>query len=404
MLDINKIRSQFPILKREVYNKPLVYLDNGATVQKPQRVIDALDHYYKHYNANVHRGVHTLSNEATQAMEHSRGEFQKFINAKNNHEIIFTKGTTESINLVAQGFTQLLQKGDEVIISHMEHHANIVPWQMLCERTGAVLKVIDIDERGVLDLDHFERLLTEKTKMVALVHMSNTLGTINPVKHVIDKAHAFGAAVLIDGAQAVVHSKVDVQELDCDFYAFSLHKMYGPTGVGILYGKEEWLNKLPPYQGGGEMIKEVSFEQTTYADLPFKFEAGTPNMAGNIAAAEAVAFIKSIGIENIATYEKELLDYATDKLLAIEGLKIIGTSPNKTAVISFVVEGVHPFDIGSILDKYGIAVRTGNHCTQPLIQFFNVPGTVRASFAVYNTKEDIDIFVNALQKTLQMLK
>lgn len=404
MFDINKIRSQFPILQREIYNKSLVYLDNGATVQKPQRVIDALGHYYRHFNANVHRGVHTLSNEATQAMEHSRHEFQRFINAKNSHEIIFTRGTTESINLVANSFTQFLQKGDEVIISHMEHHSNIVPWQMLCERTGAVLRVIDIDQRGVLDLEHFESLLSEKTKMVALVHISNTLGTINPVKTIIDKAHQYGAAVLIDGAQAVVHSKVDVQDLDCDFYAFSLHKMYGPTGVGILYGKEEWLNKIPAYQGGGEMIKEVSFEKTTYADLPFKFEAGTPNVAGNIAAAEAVEFIKSIGIENIASYEKELLDYATDKLLAIDDVKIIGTAPEKAAVISFVVDGVHPFDIGSILDKYGVAVRTGHHCTQPLMTFFKVPGTVRASLAVYNTKEEVDILINALQKTLRMLR
>ncbi len=403
MIDINHIRAQFPILHREVYRKPLVYFDNGATVQKPQSVIDSFEGYYKHYNANVHRGVHTLSNEATDAMEQSRKAFQTFLNASHDREIIFTRGTTESINLVANGFAQLLQEGDEVIISHMEHHSNIVPWQLACERSGAVLKVIDMDSRGVLDLEHFDSLLSERTKIVALVHVSNTLGTINPVKTIIDKAHQYGAAVLLDGAQAVAHTPVDVQALDCDFYALSLHKMYGPTGVGILYGKETWLNRLPPYQSGGEMIKTVCFDQTTYADLPFKFEAGTPHIAGNIAAKQAVDFINEIGLDAIARYEHELLDYATDKLSAIKGLKIIGTAPEKSAVISFVIEGLHPYDIGSILDKYGIAVRTGHHCTQPLMQFYDIPGTVRLSFAVYNTKAEIDVFTTHLQKTLQML-
>ncbi|PIE48480.1 MAG: cysteine desulfurase CsdA [Flavobacteriales bacterium] len=403
MIDINHIRAQFPILDREVYRKPLVYFDNGATVQKPQSVIDSFEGYYRHYNANVHRGVHTLSNEATDAMEQSRKAFQTFLNASHDHEIIFTRGTTESINLVAHGFAQLLQEGDEVIISQMEHHSNIVPWQLACERSGAVLKVIDMDSRGVLDLEHFDSLLSERTKMVALVHVSNTLGTINPVKTIIDKAHQYGAAVLIDGAQAVAHAPVDVQALDCDFYALSLHKMYGPTGVGILYGKETWLDRLPPYQSGGEMIKTVRFDQTTYADLPFKFEAGTPHIAGNIASKQAIDFINEIGLDAIARYENELLDYATEKLSDIKGLKIIGTAPEKSAVISFVVEGLHPYDIGSILDKYGIAVRTGHHCTQPLMQFYDIPGTVRLSFAVYNTKAEIDVFTTHLQKTLQML-
>lgn len=349
------------------------------------------------------RGVHTLSQEATVAYEQARQKIQAHFNAKYSHEIIFTSGTTHSINLIATGFTSFLKKGDEVIVSTLEHHSNIVPWQMLCERTGATLKVIPINEEGELLMDIYDNLLSNKTKLVFVNHISNALGTINPIKKIIKKAHDVGAAVLIDGAQACPHIKPDVQELDVDFYVVSAHKMCGPTGIGMLYGKEEWLNKLPPYQGGGEMIKEVTFEKTTYADLPHKFEAGTPNISGGIAFGAAVDYLNNIGFDSIANYEKELLDYGTKKLLAIEGLRIYGTSPHKTSVISFNIEGLHPYDIGSIIDKLGIAVRTGHHCAQPIMDFYKIPGTVRASFSFYNTKEEIDKLAEALQKAKKML-
>ena len=403
MFDVTKIRNDFPILSRTVNGKPLVYFDNAATSQTPQVVIDAIVHYYSYYNANIHRGVHTLSQEATDAYEKARIKIQRHFNAKKSHEIIFTSGTTHSINLVATGVTSFLQKGDEVIVSALEHHSNIVPWQMLCERTGAILKVIPINEEGELLIDVYDNLLSKKTKLVFVNHVSNALGTINPIKEIIDKAHAVGAAVLIDGAQACPHIKPDVQELDVDFYVASAHKMCGPTGVGVLYGKSAWLNKLPPYQGGGEMIKEVTFEKTTYADLPHKFEAGTPNIAGGIAFGVALDYMNAIGFDAIATYEKELLDYGTQKLLAIEGLRIYGTSPHKTAVISFNIEGLHPYDIGTIIDKLGIAVRTGHHCAQPIMDFYKIPGTVRASFSFYNTKEEITKLAEAVQRAKNML-
>jgi cysteine desulfurase/selenocysteine lyase len=403
MLDIQKIRADFPILTQKVNGKPLVYFDNGATSQKPQIVIDAEVKYYQEINANIHRGVHTLSQLATDAYEVSRGKVQQHINAKFAHEVLFTSGTTFGINLVANGFASILKPGDEVIVSSLEHHSNIVPWQMLCEKTGAVLKVIPINENGELILESFDALLSEKTKIVTVNHISNALGIINPIKYIIDKAHAVGAAVLIDGAQAVPHLKPDVQELDCDFYTFSGHKMCGPTGTGILYGKEEWLNKLPPYQGGGEMIKEVTFEKTTYADLPHKFEAGTPNIAGGIVLGTAVDYLNNIGFENIQQYENELLEYATKQLLEIQGLKIYGTGKNKASVVSFNIDGIHPYDIGSIIDKLGIAVRTGHHCAQPIMSFFCIPGTIRASFSFYNTKEEIDQMVEAVKKAQTML-
>ncbi|MFC6877434.1 aminotransferase class V-fold PLP-dependent enzyme [Flavobacterium myungsuense] len=403
MLDIHKIRTDFPILTQKVNGKPLVYFDNGATSQKPQVVIDAISNYYKEINANIHRGVHTLSQLATDAYEASRYKIQNHINAKFSHEVIFTSGTTHGINLVANGFASILKLGDEVLVSAMEHHSNIVPWQMLCEKTGAILKVIPMNDKGELILSEFDKLLSEKTKIVTVNHISNALGTINPIKYIINKAHEIGAAVFIDGAQAVSHLKPNVQELDCDFYAFSGHKMFGPTGTGILYGKEAWLNTLPPYQGGGEMIKEVTFEKTTYAELPHKFEAGTPNIADGIALGTAVDYINSIGIENIQEQEKELLEYGTKRLLEIEGLKIFGTAEAKTSVISFNIEGIHPYDIGTIIDKLGIAVRTGHHCAQPVMNFFQIPGTIRASFAFYNTKEEIDIMVEAIKKAKLML-
>jgi cysteine desulfurase / selenocysteine lyase len=403
MLDINKIRADFPILSQKVNGKPLVYFDNGATSQKPKVVIDAITKYYEEINANIHRGVHTLSQLATDAYEVSRGKIQQHINAKFNHEVIFTSGTTHSINAVANGFTSILRMGDEVLVSALEHHSNIVPWQMLCERTGATLKVIPMNESGELIISDFDKLLSEKTKIVTVNHISNALGTINPIEYIIEKAHQVGAAILIDGAQAVPHLKPDVQALDCDFYVFSGHKICGPTGVGILYGKEEWLRKLPPYQGGGEMIATVSFEKTTYANLPHKFEAGTPNIEGGIVLGTAIDYMNEIGFENIAEYENELLEYATSKLLEIEGLKIFGTAKEKTSVISFNIDGIHPYDIGTIIDKLGIAVRTGHHCAQPIMDFFNIPGTIRASFAFYNTKEEIDIFVEAVKKAKMML-
>ena len=401
--NIDAIRANFPILSQQVNGKPLVYFDNGATSQKPQVVIDAISKYYQEINANIHRGVHTLSQLATDAYEASRGKIQNHINAKFPHEVLFTSGTTHGINLVANGFTSLLKSGDEVLVSALEHHSNIVPWQMLCEKTGAILRVIPMDENGELILSEFDNLLSNKTKIVTVNHISNALGTVNPIKYMIDKSHEFGAAILIDGAQAVPHLKPDVQELDCDFYVFSGHKICGPTGIGILYGKEAWLNKLPPYQGGGEMIKEVTFEKTTYAELPHKFEAGTPNIAGGIVLGTAVDYMNEIGFENIQIQEKELLEYGTKRLLEIEGLKIYGTSKDKTSVISFNIEGIHPYDIGTIIDKLGIAVRTGHHCAQPIMNFFNIPGTIRASFAFYNTKEEIDIFVEALKRAKLML-
>ena len=403
MFDVQKVRADFPILSQKVNGKPLVYFDNGATSQKPQVVIDAISKYYSEINANIHRGVHTLSQLATDAYEVSRNTIQNHLNAKHNHEIIFTSGTTFGINLVANGFASFLKAGDEVMVSALEHHSNIVPWQFLCEKTGAKLVVIPMNEKGELIISEFDKLLSEKTKIVTVNHISNALGTVNPIEYIIKKAHGVGAAVLIDGAQATPHLRPDVQALDCDFYVFSGHKVCGPTGVGILYGKEEWLRKLPPYQGGGEMIAEVTFEKTTYADLPHKFEAGTPNIEGGIVLGTAIDYMNAIGFDNIAAYEQELLDYGTKRLQEIEGLTIYGTSENKASVISFNIDGIHPYDIGTIIDKLGIAVRTGHHCAQPIMNFFNIPGTIRASFAFYNTKEEIDIFVEAVKKAQMML-
>jgi cysteine desulfurase / selenocysteine lyase len=405
MFDVQKIRAQFPILSQSVNGKPLVYFDNGATSQKPQVVIDSIVDYYSNYNANIHRGVHTLSQLATDAYEQARNKIQKHFNAKQPYEIIFTSGTTESINLVANGFASLVEKNDEIIISALEHHSNIVPWQMLCEKTGAVLKVIPMDVHGELILSEYEKLLSNKTKLVCCNHISNALGTLNPIEEIIKKAHAVGAAVLIDGAQSCPHLQPDVQALDVDFYVTSAHKMCGPTGVGMLYGKEEWLRKLPPYKGGGEMIATVTFDKTTYADLPHKFEAGTPNICGGIAFGAAIDYMNEVGFDNIAKHEHELLVYGTQKLNEIEGLTIYGPSDltKKASVISFNIENIHPYDIGTIIDKLGIAVRTGHHCAQPIMDFFKIPGTLRASFAFYNTKEEIDIFVAAVKKAKMML-
>ncbi|MFP9116801.1 aminotransferase class V-fold PLP-dependent enzyme [Flavobacterium sp. RNTU_13] len=404
MFDIQAIRADFPILNQTVNGKPLVYFDNGATSQKPQVVIDAISKYYTTINANIHRGVHTLSQLATDAYEVSRQTIQKHLNAAHAHEVLFTSGTTHGINLVASGFTQFLKEGDAVMVSAMEHHSNIVPWQMLCQRTGADLQVIPMDEHGDLILPAFESLLAQgRTKIVAVNHISNSLGTINPVKYIIEKAHAAGAAVLIDGAQSVPHMKIDVQELDADFYAFSGHKACGPTGTGVLYGKEAWLEKLPPYQGGGEMIKEVTFAHTTYAGLPHKFEAGTPHIAGGIVLGTAIDYLNQVGFENIAAYEHELLQYGNKKLAEIEGMQFVGTAKEKASVISFNLAGIHPYDVGTIVDKMGIAVRTGHHCTQPVMEHFNIPGTIRASFAFYNTKEEIDALVAAVKKAQMML-
>ena len=402
-LDILAIRKDFPILHRKVNGQPLVYLDNAATSQTPQQVIDVIVDYYQGYNANIHRGVHTLSQEATDAYEAARQKIQKHFNIAHSHEVIFTSGTTQSINLVATGFTSFLKEGDEILVSAMEHHSNIVPWQMLCERTGALLKVIPMNLDGELVMEEYHNLLSDKTKLVFCNHVSNALGTINPIEEIIEAAHKVGAAVLIDGAQAAAHIKADVQALDVDFYTVSAHKMCGPTGVGMLYGKEEWLKKLPPYQGGGEMIAEVTFEKTTYADLPHKFEAGTPNICGGIAFGAALDYMNQIGFEAIAQYEHELLQYATEQLLTIEGLKIYGTATNKTSVISFNIEGIHPYDIGTIVDKLGIAVRTGHHCAQPIMDFYKIPGTVRASFSFYNTKEEVDRLVEGVKRAKNML-
>jgi len=403
MFNIQKIRADFPILSQQVNGKPLVYFDNGATSQKPKLVLDAINQYYETINANIHRGVHTLSQKATDAFEISREKVQKHINAGLLHEVIFTSGTTHSINIVASGFGTLLQPTDEVLISALEHHSNIVPWQMACERSGATLKVIPMNEKGELVLEDLNQLINNKTKVVAVNHISNALGTINPIKEIIAKAHTVGAAVLIDGAQAVPHLKPDVQDLDCDFYVFSGHKMCAPTGIGVLYGKEKWLNLLPPFQGGGEMIATVTFEKTTYACLPHKFEAGTPNIAGGIVLGTAIDYLNSIGFEAIAKYESDLLHYATNRILEIEGVTIYGTSEHKASVLSFNIEGIHPYDIGSIIDKMGIAVRTGHHCTQPIMEYYKIPGTVRASFSFYNTKEEIDSFIDAVKKAKMML-
>ncbi|MDP4686981.1 MAG: cysteine desulfurase [Salibacteraceae bacterium] len=402
-MDIQNIRAQFPILNQEVNGKPLIYFDNGASSQKPQAVIDALVNYYSKDHANVHRGVHTLSQRATDKFEAVRKKTQAFVNAAHDHEIIFTRGTTEAINLVASSFKIFMEEGDEVLISAMEHHSNIVPWQMMCEETGAVLKVIPLDEKGQIIMERFDELLTGKTKMVAINHVSNTLGTINPIEEIIYKAHKVAAAVLIDGAQSCPHMKIDVQDLDADFYCFSSHKMYGPTGIGVLYGKEEWLNDMPPYQGGGEMIDTCTFEDTTFNELPFKFEAGTPNIADTIAFGAAIDWMNEIGIENIGAWEHELLEYATEKLSEIEGIRFIGQAEKKASLVSFLVGDIHPYDLGTLLDQLGIAVRTGHHCTQPLMDYYQIPGTVRASFAVYNTKEEIDQFVAAVKRAALML-
>ncbi len=399
-----KVREQFPILHQEINGKPLVYLDNAATTQKPQVVIDAISGYYSGYNANIHRGIHHLAEKATSAFEQTRKGIQRFLNAAKQEEIIFTYGTTDGINLIAQTYGRaFLNEGDEIIISTMEHHSNIVPWQMLCEEKGCILKVIPINDEGELLMEEYKKLLTNKTKIVSVVYASNALGTVNPVKDIIDAAHEVGAVTIIDAAQATSHIKIDVQQLDTDFLCFSAHKLYGPTGMGALYGKEDLLNKMPPWRGGGEMIKEVSFEKTTYNELPYKFEAGTPNIADVIALQTALDFVNELGLENIASYEQELLEYATEALEAIEGLTIIGKAKEKVSVISFIMDGIHPQDIGVILDQQGIAIRTGHHCTQPLMQRFGIVGTSRASFAVYNTKEEVDKLVAGLQKVKRLL-
>lgn len=404
-LDIAAIRSQFPILHREVKGKPLVYFDNAATAQKPQVVIDALVNYYSHYNANIHRGIHTLAEEATAGFEATRDAFQQFVNARHREEIIITKGTTESINLVAYTWArQQLRAGDEVIISGMEHHSNIVPWQIICAEKQAILKVIPVDDNGELVLEAYYELLTSRTRLVSVVHVSNALGTVNPVKDIITAAHNVGAKVFIDGAQSAVHLDIDVQELDCDFFACSVHKLYGPTGVGMLYGKKELLAEMRVFLGGGEMIKEVSFEKTTYADLPYKYEAGTPNIADTVATAAALNYVQEIGKANIRAHEDELLQYATSQLLTIDGLSIIGRAKEKTSLISFIIEGIHPQDVGILLDNRGIAVRTGHHCAQPLMARFNIPGTIRASFAVYNTLEEVDALLAGLQHAVKLLR
>ena len=403
MEKLTAIRDDFPILKRKVNGQPLVYFDNAATSQTPTKVIETIAHYYENYNANIHRGVHALSQEATEAYELARKKIQSHFKAAHAHEIIFTSGTTHAINIVASGYAELLNKGDELLVSALEHHSNIVPWQMLSEKTGALLKVIPMTPQGTLDMDAFEKMLSKNTKLVFVNHVSNALGTINPIERLISMTHHFGAKILIDGAQASPHIKANVQELDIDFYVTSAHKLCGPTGVGILYGKTELLNSLPPYQGGGEMIAEVTFEKTTYADLPHKFEAGTPNIAGGIAFGAALDYMNNIGYDTIARYEDELLHYATTKLKAINGVKIYGEAPQKTAVISFTIEGLHPYDVGTILDQLGIAVRTGHHCAQPIMDYYEIPGTIRASFSFYNTFQEIDRLIAGVEKAIQML-
>lgn len=403
--EIDKLRADFPILTREVYGKQLVYLDNAATTQKPRCVIDKITEMYTTVNANVHRGVHFLSQEATEVHEASRKVVQQFIHAASPNEIVFTRGATESINLVASSFCNAFcSEGDEILISAMEHHSNIVPWQMQAERLGLKLRVAPINERGELLLEQLEQLITPRTKLIAVTHISNVLGTVNPIKAIIDIAHRHDVLVLIDAAQSVQHTKVDVQALDCDFLAFSSHKIYGPTGVGVLYGKEKWLNALPPYQGGGEMIASVSFEKTTYNTLPYKFEAGTPDYVGTAALAEALRYLTAIGIDKIASYEQELLSYATEKLSSIAGLRIIGTAAEKRSVLSFLVEGVHPYDMGTLLDRMGIAVRTGHHCAEPLMRVLGIDGTVRASFAFYNTREEVDLLAEGIVRIVKMFR
>lgn len=403
MLDVNTIRKDFPILEREVHGKPLIYLDNGATTQKPRSVVEKIEEGYYKNNANIHRGVHHLSQVATEAHEDARRTVQKFINAEHAHEIIFTRGTTESINLVASSFVdQFMQKGDEVIISTMEHHSNIVPWQLQAEKKGIKLRVVNINEKGELDMEHFKSLINEKTKLVSIMHVSNVLGTINPVKEIIDIAHSANVPVLIDGAQSIPHLGVDVQALDADFYVFSAHKIYGPTGMGVLYGKEKWLDKMPPYHGGGEMIATVSFDKTTFNELPFKFEAGTPDYIGSTAFAEALNYVSAIGMDNIAAYEDELLHYAMERMKAIENIRFFGTAEQKSGVISFLVGDIHHYDMGMLLDRLGIAVRTGHHCAQPLMHHMGIEGTVRASFGIYNTKEEIDALVAGIQRVSSM--
>ena len=403
MVDVNKIRQDFPILERSIYNKPLIYLDNGATTQKPRCVVEAISEGYYNTNANIHRGVHFLSQEATEAHENARKRVQKFLNAESSDEIIFTRGTTEAINLAASSYgDKFLNEGDEVILSEMEHHANIVPWQMLRERKGIVIKVIPMNDKQELDMEAYRSLFTENTKFVSVTHVSNVLGTVNPVKEIIDIAHSHNAKVLIDGAQSVPHLKVDVQALDADFYVFSAHKIYGPTGIGVLYGKKELLDAMPPYQGGGEMIATVSFDKTVYNELPYKFEAGTPDYIGSTALARALDYVEDIGLENIEAYEAELLEYATSELKQIPGVKIYGNASHKSAVLSFLINDIHHYDMGMILDKQGIAVRTGHHCAQPLMSALGIEGTVRASFSFYNTKDEIDMFIRGVKRAVDM--
>jgi cysteine desulfurase/selenocysteine lyase len=402
--NVREIREQFPALRQLIYNKNLIYFDNGATSQKPQVVLDAINNYYSKDNANIHRGVHYMSQKATTEYETARKTIQTYLHAKKSEEIIFTKGTTDGINLVAYSYGELLSAGDEILITAMEHHSNIVPWQMLCERKNLTLRVAPINKKGELILEEFDKLLTTKTKLVAVTHISNTLGTINPVKELIQKAHAVGAKVLVDGAQSIQHMPIDVIDMDCDFFVFSGHKVFGPTGIGVLYGKEALLDKMPPYQGGGDMIAKVTFERTTYNELPFKFEAGTPHIAGGICLGKAFEFLSTIDMVAVQQYEKELAEYAQDLLDTFEGMRIIGEAKKKTSVVSFVMDGIHPFDIGTLLDKQGIAVRTGHHCTQPLMDFYGIPGTVRASFAFYNTRQEVDTFIAAVERSINMLK
>ena len=401
---VREIREEFPALRQQVYGKNLIYFDNGATSQKPQVVLDAINKYYSKDNANIHRGVHFMSQRATTEFEEARKIIQRYIKARKSEEVIFTKGTTDSINLVAFSFGELLNEGDEILITAMEHHSNIVPWQMLCERKNLKLRVAPINKKGELIMEEFDKLLNERTKLVSITHISNTLGTINPVKEIAQKAHAVGAKILVDGAQSIQHMPIDVKDLDCDFFVFSSHKVFGPTGIGVLYGKEDLLDKMPPYQGGGDMISKVTFERTTYNELPFKFEAGTPHIAGGICLGEAIKFLSQLDIDAIQRHEKELAEYAQDMLDTFEGMRIIGEAKHKTSVVSFVVDGIHPFDLGTLLDKQGIAVRTGHHCTQPLMDFFGIPGTVRASFAFYNTRQEIDTFIAAVEKSIGMLR
>ena len=402
--NVRAIREQFPALSQKIYNKNLIYFDNGATSQKPAMVLDAINQYYSKDNANIHRGVHFMSQHATTEYETARKTIQHFIHAKSSDEIIFTKGTTDGINLIASSYGELLTEGDEILITAMEHHSNIVPWQMLCQRKKLTLKVAPINLKGELITEEFDRLLTDKTKLVSVTHISNTLGTINPIAEIVKKAHAVGAKVVVDGAQSIQHMAIDVQALDCDFFVFSGHKVFGPTGIGVLYGKEALLEKMPPYQGGGDMIAKVTFERTTYNELPFKFEAGTPHIAGGICLGKAFEFLNGLDLQAIQTYEKEITEYAQDLLDTFEDLSIIGEAKNKTSVVSFSIKGIHPFDIGTLLDKQGIAVRTGHHCTQPLMDFFKIPGTIRASFAFYNTKEEIDTFIEAVDRSMNLLK